>query len=266
MVLPEYYLRQSAEQYFDYGKNYAKFLPIRQHSMDTLAGHLLLAFIASFLIVLVKNRLNILDVHYVAVPPRLICKDGEQGADEEQIIVQDPLNEIFSESPSTLFRELRGQKADVFQGCLVPSCTVKKANDFYDAFALKSPLQIHRKGEKLTFEFEKEGNKLNKIIVFTQRPCITDEEIEKKRTKEQKKVEAEHEIKEKVHEERRKRGRPLGSKNKTKLEDKTVKVINSECTEEHQETRRKRGRPIGAKNKKKNNNELHNTNTDNLNA
>ena len=58
-VLPEYYVRQHVEQYFDYGKNYAKFLPVRQHTMETLSGHLLLAFIASFLIIIVKNRLGI---------------------------------------------------------------------------------------------------------------------------------------------------------------------------------------------------------------
>ena len=31
-VLPEYYIRQGIEQYFDFGKNYAKFLPVREHN------------------------------------------------------------------------------------------------------------------------------------------------------------------------------------------------------------------------------------------
>ena len=56
-VLPEYYIRQNVEQYFDFGKNYAKFLPVRQHNMLTLSGHMLIAFIASFITILIKNRL-----------------------------------------------------------------------------------------------------------------------------------------------------------------------------------------------------------------
>ena len=146
-VLPEYYVRQYAEQYFDYGKNYAKFLPIRQHNMETLSGHLLLAFIASFLIIVVKNRLAIQDLRYVAIPPKLVMQECSGETQEEAILEQDPLLEIFDESPSTLFRELRGQKADVFSDSIVPSCPVKKANDFYRAFGIESPLQILRRGE-----------------------------------------------------------------------------------------------------------------------
>ena len=34
-VLPEYYIRQNVEQYFDFGKNYARFIPVRQQTMET---------------------------------------------------------------------------------------------------------------------------------------------------------------------------------------------------------------------------------------
>ena len=159
-ILPEYYQRKSAEQYFDYGKNYAKFLPVRQQSMETLAGHLLLSFIASFFVILVKNRMKLLDVRYVAAPP-LLAKNE----DGEDFLEQDPLLEVFDESPATLFCELRGQKADVFQSRIVPSCPTKRANDFYRAFAMKSPLQVYRIGEKLKPKFDSEGNNVNKPIV-----------------------------------------------------------------------------------------------------
>lgn len=57
-VLPEYYMRQEIEQYFDCGKNYAKFLPINESSEQTLNGHFLLSFIATFINITIKNRLN----------------------------------------------------------------------------------------------------------------------------------------------------------------------------------------------------------------
>ena len=55
---------------------------------------------------------------------------------------------------------------------------------------MKSPLQVHRKGEKITPEFDKESNKITKALVFSQRPCITDEEIAAKRLKKQAKADA----------------------------------------------------------------------------
>ena len=93
-VLPEYYVRQHIEQYFDYGKNYAKFLPVRQHTMETLSGHLLLAFIASFLIIVVKNRLGIQDLRYIALPTKLVLPESDE-SDEEAILEQDPLLRSF---------------------------------------------------------------------------------------------------------------------------------------------------------------------------
>ena len=56
------------EQFFDYIKSYGKLTPIRKHTMSTVYGHVLMSFIAAFLAVLIKNRLNIIDLPYVAVP------------------------------------------------------------------------------------------------------------------------------------------------------------------------------------------------------
>ena len=81
-VLPEYYIRQGIEQYFDFGKNYAKFLPVREHSIETLSGHLLLSFIATFLVIVIRNRLGMLDTRYVGIPASV----AKQSCDDEEAI------------------------------------------------------------------------------------------------------------------------------------------------------------------------------------
>ncbi|MBQ7606950.1 MAG: hypothetical protein IJU76_03120 [Desulfovibrionaceae bacterium] len=251
-ILPEYYVRQYSEQYCDYGKNYAKFLPVRQHTMETLSGHLLLSFIASFLIIVVKNRLGIQDLRYVALPTKLVVPYSNE-ADEEAILEQDPLCEIFRESPSTLFEELRGQKADVFSGCIVPTCPVKKANDFYRAFGLESPTKIPRSGEKLFFELSDAENTINKALVFTQCPCPTEEDILAKRAKKQKTKEKDGEKSQIVRSEgveKRGRGRPPGSKNKKTLERESALASNAGAASMNETKKRGRGRPLGSRNKK----------------
>lgn len=46
-------------------------MPIREHNTQTLSEHMLLAFIATFIAVLLKNRLNILYTRYVEMPASL---------------------------------------------------------------------------------------------------------------------------------------------------------------------------------------------------
>jgi len=65
-ILPEYYSRQTVEQYFDFSKNYSKLDPIRCHTEETIRGHVLLSFIATFLTIIIKNKLKYLDINYVA--------------------------------------------------------------------------------------------------------------------------------------------------------------------------------------------------------
>ncbi len=55
-LLPAYYQRQSAEQIFDFAKNYTKLLPLRIHSEETFSGHLLLSYIGSCTIKMLQNR------------------------------------------------------------------------------------------------------------------------------------------------------------------------------------------------------------------
>jgi transposase len=114
-VLPEYYLRQAVEQFFDYAKNYAKMMPVRNHKVETIAGHMMMSFIATFLCVLIKNRMNMMDSSYCTVPDyfrdkisddeKTISIQTEKGK-QHLVMIQDPLKEIFESSPGALFSEL----------------------------------------------------------------------------------------------------------------------------------------------------------------
>lgn len=187
-VLPEYYVRQDSEQYFDFGKNYAKFLPVRQHNMETLKGHMLIAFIATFLIIVIKNRLGMVNSRYVEVSPALAkvldgpsensVTDGKGNSFLEQF----PVGQVFKESPSSLFLELRGQKAEVFEEVILPEIPVRQAKDFYEAFRLLSPFKVERKGNDLIYVFkEGEKNNLTRKYAFARKSFLADDEIEEKR-------------------------------------------------------------------------------------
>ena len=189
-VLPEYYVRQNVEQYFDFGKNYARFIPVRQQTMETLAGHMLLAFIATFVVILVKNRLSVVGTHYSEIPLKL-CSD----LDEDLIPVtdedgttryfqqQDPIQKVFRASPSTLFCELRGLKAEIFDDEIIPCVPVRQAKDFYEAFKLFAPLAVLRKDSGLEYEYhDGEVCKLSRKVAFGRKPVISDEKILKKRS------------------------------------------------------------------------------------
>lgn len=187
-VLPEYYVRQDIEQYFDFGKNYAKFLPVRQHNMETLKGHMLIAFIATFLVIVIKNRLGMVDSRYVEVSPALAKALDEPSEDAmtdksgKSFLEQIPVGQVFRESPSSLFLELRGQKAEVFDEVILPEIPIRQARDFYDAFRIASPFKINRKDNALTYVFkEGEKNKLTRKYAFARKAYLSDDEIEKKR-------------------------------------------------------------------------------------
>lgn len=256
-VLPEYYIRQNVEQYFDFGKNYARFIPVRQQNMETLAGHMLMAFIATFVIILIKNRLNVVDTHYSEVPLKLCAQQDEdlipiedEAGNVRYFQQQDPILEVFRVSPSTLFYELRGQKAEIFDDEIIPCVPVRQAKDFYEAFKLVAPLAVLRKETGLEDEYH-EGTtcKLTRKVAFGYKPAISDEKILNKRNKQAVKkahtaagaagmVAIEPPV-------RRKPGRPKGSKNK-----KTLLREAAEAAAKANEGKRGRGRPKGSKDKK----------------
>ena len=300
-VLPEYYVRQKIEQFFDFGKNYAKFLPVRQHNMQTLGGHMLLGFIASFLVSLLNNRLNLLDTHYIAVPDSIVTMEGtetdkegkpDSSASDENCYIeredgrvscyirQDPIAGIFQESPSSLFYELRGQKAQVFDKSVIPCVPVRQAKDFYEAFRLVSPTCIRIQDGMTQYEFDKnQKNNLTKKIAFSVKPAISDEDIESRKQKktqtrleklarsagyklhsQSKDIDGKADGDENVQATQKqagsdnvqdnyvtvpkKRGRPVGSKNKKTLEREAKQ------REEQEKLAHKRGRKPGSKNRK----------------
>ncbi len=57
-ILPKYYERQAAEQLFDFLKNYAKIIPLRCWTQETVSGHLLLSYIAATVVILLHHRLK----------------------------------------------------------------------------------------------------------------------------------------------------------------------------------------------------------------
>lgn len=57
-VVPYYYKRQEIEQMLDVCKNYAKILPLRVHSEETLRGHLMVTFIATALLSVLQTKLD----------------------------------------------------------------------------------------------------------------------------------------------------------------------------------------------------------------
>ena len=192
-ILPEYYIRQKIEQFFDFGKNYAKFLPVREHNMETIAGHMLLSFISSFLVCLMNNHLNKLDAHYTAVPAKLVQSETQsddclyveqtESGQNYYYLEQDPAKEILKESPNSVFYELRGQKAHVFDNVIIPCPAIRQAKDIYEAFHLASPVSIalgDGTGKKLEFS-NGERNRLTKKYAFSTKCFLSDDEIEAKK-------------------------------------------------------------------------------------
>ena len=289
-ILSMYYTRQMIEQFFDYIKSYGKLTPIRKHTMSTVYGHVLMSFIAAFLAVLIKNRLNIIDLPYVAVPLSIadeadklsgivITSETENKEEDgkeivkELILSQDSLVLDHKPSPETLFQTLQMYCADVWNEEIVPAVATKQVKDFYEAFGINIPETILRKDGGVV-PVLKEGNKdkCTKKKVFSRRSILTDEQIKERRAKADKerltkmaesqgmvvvsKVEkAESEAQQSSNEdskesktEKRKAGRPLGSKNKKTLErEKEAQKQAEQGIEAAQ--KRPRGRPVGSKTK-----------------
>jgi len=57
-VMPLYYMRQTIEQTFDFAKNDVALTPLRNHNDETFRGHLLLSFMATVLLIMVKRILK----------------------------------------------------------------------------------------------------------------------------------------------------------------------------------------------------------------
>ena len=249
-ILPEYYARQGVEQYFDFGKNYAHFLPVGKHNENTLRGHLMLAFIASFFFVLIKNRLGIVGETYVELPLTSRDKGDEEGSFEIEVeagenrylaklLEQRTYPDIAGLSSKGLFKEMRGHKADVFDSRFITSVPTAQARQFYESFGIVPPAQVVRSGKKLT-PLDASDNlaedKISRKKIFAYKSPITNEEVLSRREKRARALE------EKT---RKELAAPVSHQESAGVQE----PVNA--SEELPKTRKKGGgRPKGAKNKK----------------
>jgi len=111
-------VRQTVEQYFDISKGSSKLTPLRVHSEDALNGHLILSQIAATI----------------------------------NVYIQKITNQIYDNREEMLMA-MRNQKCMVFNDRITTSAPHAKANEFYNAFSIKCPLYIERKGGKLTPQY-----------------------------------------------------------------------------------------------------------------
>lgn len=106
-VLSLYYTRNQIEEVFGVGKGNGKLLPLRIATEDTFRGHLLITFIVSVVLMLLRKEIKHADI-----------------------------------SVESLFEELRHQQGIVYDDAIVPSVAVKKMNDIYKLFKMQCPSEI----------------------------------------------------------------------------------------------------------------------------
>ena len=257
-VLPEYYMRQGVEQFFDYAKNYGKMMPVRNHNMDTIRGHMMISVIATFFCVLIKNRMNLMDTEYCCIPDNLrdktapaddtVLVDTENGSDK-LILIQTPLLDVYESSAGALFNELELVNAVYFPENknidrarqLIPETPHKNAKDFTEAFGLVFPEKIEiGENDTLLVYYDKDSEETcTRARAFTIPTTLEEAAIQAamKKAIQQETMPEEKQEPAPV----KKRGRPPGSKNKKTLE---------KTAEEPAVQKRGRGRPPGSKNKK----------------
>ena len=236
----------------------------------------------TFFLVLIKNRLKILDNDYVVVPNSLKDEmddstpyaelDTQQGT--ELLIRQEKQMDIFKRSPSALFSELQFQMADVFDDEIIPSIQVAGATQFYKAYRIGVPEYVLLEGQELKPVPQyrpNDGNNCTRRLAFAKRTCLTTEQLEKRRKagdlKKLAKMAAKYGVEissmqtpsaenvmpsvptntAKPEVPKRGKGRPKGSKNKKTLaceaEEARLKALGE------QPEKRRPGRPKGSLNK-----------------
>jgi hypothetical protein len=122
-VLPDYYVRQTMEQFIDVGKNYTNLLPLRVHSEETFRGHLLISFIASATVQMLMNEMK----------ERGKVKGNEQDK-----------GKIKNNSPTVVsaLMSLRNQKCKVYDDHILPAEPQAIANKTYELFSIDVPYAI----------------------------------------------------------------------------------------------------------------------------
>ena len=198
MVLPRYYMRQGAGQCIDYIKNSVKMMPICVNIMDFVRGHIMLRFINTFINIIIKNRLDILDCNYVAIPNKICENDDLSNYDAVDIdgygtfIKQQTILPIFRKSTQTLFSQLRRQRCRVYQSTVKPDYPIKQAKNFYSAFGMSSPTVVESKANGLKYKYDGDNPLITKALVFSQRQTVTEDYITSKGKKHENAPKEEH--------------------------------------------------------------------------
>ena len=118
-ILPAYYVRQHAEQYYDIGKGISRMIPLRVHSEESVKGHLMLSQMAATLNVFIQQKMK------------------KYYDNREEILIA-----------------LRNQKCEVFDSRVVTREGVRTANEYYKNFKLDCPALIQRKNGQLIPKYE----------------------------------------------------------------------------------------------------------------
>ena len=113
------------EQLFDIEQNYSNLVPLRVQTEETLRGHLLLVFIVSALIKMLREDF----------------RDTE-------------------ETPMNLFLNLRNQKCKVYNTTIITAEPAKKVNDIYRKFCITCPPKFRLNGNRIegNTRFVKQNN------------------------------------------------------------------------------------------------------------
>ena len=109
-MLPAYYVRQLAEQYFDVGKGISRLIPLRVHSEESVKGHLMLSQMAATVNVYIQKKMK-----------------------------------KYYENREDILISLRNQKCDVYETKIVTHEGVRSANEYYSKFNIECPQYIERK-------------------------------------------------------------------------------------------------------------------------
>ena len=122
-VLPDYYVRQTMEQFIDVGKNYTNLLPLRVHSEETFRGHLLISFIASATVQMLMNEMK--------------ERGKVKGNGQDK-------GKIKNNSPTVVsaLMSLRNQKCKVYDDHILPAEPQAIANKTYELFSIDVPYAI----------------------------------------------------------------------------------------------------------------------------
>ena len=106
-VLDLYYTRNQIEEVFGVSKGNGKLLPLRMATEEAFCGHLLVTFIVSVILTLLRSEVRHTDI-----------------------------------SIESLFEELRHQQGIVYDDAIVPSVAVKKMNEIYRLFKIQCPSEV----------------------------------------------------------------------------------------------------------------------------